>query len=108
MDRGAWQVTVHGVTKESDMTERLSIHTHTHMHAHTHTRRQVLDFRITFNLLKGNFFQKADFIEWISKDCLCSQSKQSDMIKATFRVSSKRGHTWYRTRTDSKLAIALF
>ena len=102
MDRGAWQVTVHGVTKESDMTERLSIHTH------THTRRQVLDFRITFNPLKGNFFQKADFIEWISKDCLCSQSKQSDMIKATFRVSSKRGHTWYRTRTDSKLAIALF
>ena len=34
MDRGAWQVTVHGVTKESDMTERLSIHTHTHIHTH--------------------------------------------------------------------------
>ena len=26
MDRGAWQATVHGVTKESDTTERLSIH----------------------------------------------------------------------------------
>jgi len=26
MDRGAWQTTVHGVTKELDMTE----HTHTH------------------------------------------------------------------------------
>ena len=24
MDRGAWQATVHGVAKESDMTERLS------------------------------------------------------------------------------------
>ena len=24
MDRGAWQATVHGVTKESDMTEQLS------------------------------------------------------------------------------------
>ena len=24
MDRGAWQATVHGVTKESDMTERLT------------------------------------------------------------------------------------
>ena len=24
MDRGAWRATVHGVTKESDMTERLS------------------------------------------------------------------------------------
>ena len=30
-DRGAcqrWQVTVHGVTKESDTTEQLSMHTH--------------------------------------------------------------------------------
>ena len=25
MDRGAWQATVYGVTKESDMTERLSM-----------------------------------------------------------------------------------
>ena len=24
MDRGAWKVTVHGVTKEQDMTERLN------------------------------------------------------------------------------------
>ena len=37
MDRGAWQVTVHGVT-ESDMTER----THTHTHTHTHTRVNIL------------------------------------------------------------------
>ena len=51
-DSGAWRVTVHGVHKESDMTERLSvcvcvylcvcvyihtyIHTHTHTHTHTH------------------------------------------------------------------------
>ena len=26
MDRGTWQAAVHGVTKESDMTEQLSIH----------------------------------------------------------------------------------
>ena len=26
MDRGAWRATVHGVTKESDMTEKRSIH----------------------------------------------------------------------------------
>ena len=31
MDRGAWQAIVHGVTKESDMTERL---THTFYIAH--------------------------------------------------------------------------
>ena len=30
MDRGAWQATVHGVTKGSEKTERLSMHTHTH------------------------------------------------------------------------------
>ena len=27
MGREAWQATVHGVAKESDMTERLSMHT---------------------------------------------------------------------------------
>ena len=35
-DRGTWQATVHGVTKESDMTE----HTHTHTHTHTHGHRE--------------------------------------------------------------------
>ena len=29
MDREAWQATVHGVTKESDMTEQPNTHTHT-------------------------------------------------------------------------------
>ena len=29
MDRGAWWATVHGVAKESDMTEGQSAHTHT-------------------------------------------------------------------------------
>ena len=28
IDRGAWRSTVCGVAKESDMTERLSMHTH--------------------------------------------------------------------------------
>ena len=31
MDRGAWQATVHGVTKESDTTE-VTLHTHTYIH----------------------------------------------------------------------------
>ena len=30
MDRGAWRATVHGVAKESDMTEQLSTPTHTY------------------------------------------------------------------------------
>ena len=28
MDRETWQATVHGVTKESDMTERVSMYAH--------------------------------------------------------------------------------
>ena len=32
MDRGAWWATVHGITKESDITEKLNTHTHTHTH----------------------------------------------------------------------------
>ena len=30
MDRGAWQATVHGVTKESDTTEHACVHSCTH------------------------------------------------------------------------------
>ena len=29
MEWGAWQGTIHGVTKEPDMTEQLSMHAHT-------------------------------------------------------------------------------
>ena len=31
MDGGVWQATVHGVCKESDMIEQLSLHFHIHM-----------------------------------------------------------------------------
>ena len=37
IDRGAWPTTVHGVTKELDMTEHTHTHTHSHTHTHTHT-----------------------------------------------------------------------
>ena len=36
MGRGAWWATVHGVTKELDMTERARTHTHTHTHKDQH------------------------------------------------------------------------
>ena len=39
MDRGAWQTTVHGVTKSQT---RLSVHAHTCARTHTHTtQRQI-------------------------------------------------------------------
>ena len=37
MDRGAWQVTVHGVA-ESDMTEQAHARTRARAHTHTHTQ----------------------------------------------------------------------
>ena len=30
-DRGTWQATVHGVSKELDITEQLNMHRHTHI-----------------------------------------------------------------------------
>ena len=36
MDRGAWQATVHGVTKSQTQPRDLA-HTHIHTHTHTHT-----------------------------------------------------------------------
>ena len=38
MDRGAWRVTVHGVTKSQT---RLSTRTHARAHTHTHTRTHM-------------------------------------------------------------------
>ena len=37
LDIGTWWATAHGVSKESDMTKRLS--THAHIHTHTHMQR---------------------------------------------------------------------
>ena len=37
INRGAWWATVHGVKKESDVTE----HTHAHTHAHTHRDKDI-------------------------------------------------------------------
>ena len=48
MDRGAWQATVHGVTKSwTGLKQLTQTHTHTHTHAHTHTecfRAKLPDF----------------------------------------------------------------
>ena len=55
MDRGAWRVTVHGVT-ESDTTQQVNnnsipfiplyIHTHTHTHTHTHIHGTSLSIHL--------------------------------------------------------------
>ena len=37
MDKGAWQATVHEVTKsQTRLSVRARAHTHTHTHTHTH------------------------------------------------------------------------
>ena len=42
MDRGTWRAKVHGVTKESDTAEQLSVLVSTHSHTHTHTHSYIL------------------------------------------------------------------
>ena len=37
MHREAWWTPVHGVTEQSDMTQRVHRHTHMHTHGHIHT-----------------------------------------------------------------------
>ena len=59
LDRGAWQATVHGVTKSQT---RLSMHAHTHIYAHTNIYMYLtqvkfpvsfLDQLINFSLARG-------------------------------------------------------
>ena len=63
MDSRAWQSTVHGVAKESDMTECACTHTHTH----THTQNSFI-FR--FFLRQYIFFKKllSNSMDWSGKD----------------------------------------
>ena len=42
MDRGAWQATVHRVTKSQTQLKRLSMHAHTHARMWTHSTYQIL------------------------------------------------------------------
>ena len=44
MDRGAWQATVHGVTKSWTWLSDWLTHTHTHTHRHTHTVFRMFSF----------------------------------------------------------------
>ena len=75
MDRGAWQATVHGVTKS---WTRMSIQTHTHTHTHTHTQ-YVAHIQTLDNTQWGNSYSRlescwTDFdmtnylIKWSSTD----------------------------------------
>ena len=52
IDRGAWQAPVHGVTKESDMSERLILNISLHdIYIHTHIYVCIYTyFQITFPL----------------------------------------------------------
>ena len=45
MDRGAWQATVHGVTKSQTQLKQLNTHTHTHTHTHTVKLNQPYNIR---------------------------------------------------------------
>ena len=51
MDRGAWQATVHRVTKSQTQLKQLSVHAHAHTHIYIHTWRAIsLGNRESFTL----------------------------------------------------------
>ena len=54
MDKGAWQAPVHGVSKESDMTEQLTLHTSLHdiyIYTHTHICMYIYIFSDYFSII---------------------------------------------------------
>ena len=71
MDSGAWWAIVHGVTKESDMTELLKTHTHTHTHTHTEsTNRKLAHCRSIFALISKDKFK-----------CVCVDQPRSNLYE---------------------------
>ena len=77
MDRGAWQGTAHGVTKELDVTYQLNnnnwthTHTHTYTHTHTHTmeyysvikKKEALTFAASWMELEGTMLSEISQIK---------------------------------------------
>ena len=81
MDRGALQGTVHGVTKELDVTYQLNnnnctrahthTHTHTYIHTHTHTmeyysaikKKEALAFATSWMDLEGTMLSEISQIK---------------------------------------------
>ena len=66
MDRGAWWATIHGVTKESDMTEQLT-HTHTHTHTEGHKTRKIQRDRCV-DIQTGRQIDNQIGERWIDRD----------------------------------------
>ena len=70
MDRGAWQATVHGVTKsQNDWVTNIFTCTHTHTHTHTYTRitltlKQFYDVFPRSNLKNTVFTIDSLFLLW--------------------------------------------
>ena len=58
LDIGTWWATAHGVSKESDMTKRLS--THAHIHTHTHAAVE--------HMKAWGLFQRVGVIEGDTQD----------------------------------------
>ena len=52
VERGAGRATVHGVTKEFDMTEYAHTPTHTHTHTHWKLRNTALGFDESFPVVE--------------------------------------------------------
>ena len=70
MDRGIWQATVHGVTKESDTTEQLRACAHTHTHTHNIVAKQCKEFLSWFRYRNAYLLQNL-LCKWFRSLMLC-------------------------------------
>ena len=81
MDRGAWWATVHGVSKESDTTEQLTLRLSIHTHTHTQTkecysaskkkerRKEILPFTTTLMNLEDIMLSKIIQPVFLTGEC---------------------------------------
>ena len=63
MDRGAWQTTVHGVSKNQTGLKGLCLCACTHTHTHSHTK---LKFNFTFETMEVK--KRGDIISQVLKE----------------------------------------
>ena len=74
MHRGDWQATVHGIAKESDTAEQLSMHTHTHFYI---SNSESVRIRFSWEWQKSSNHHVVSNMLWFSHVSTISESKWS-------------------------------
>ena len=93
MERGAWWVIVHRVTKRQTWLKRLKTHTHTHIHTHTHTHPQSFVYEFLHE-------HKCSFL-WDK----CLRVQYLDVMVSPFLVFRWTGEALFERDNDTRTAL---